>query len=163
MLFTTRNFCPTSNPCSTMAMHPLGLMSTVYPFVRNVFPPSSHSTVNSTREFSRIPARRCSARAFSANVSILATVVSSAQRLSSPTATQRAIPRSSQQTHPVLPSTVSTPLPSVNGTSPPSLPTSNANPPLNPNRRLQVLSSRPERRRSLPSRSGGTEARFHHN
>jgi len=59
-----------------MAMHPFGLTSTVYAFARSVFPPSSHSTVNSTREFSRSPARICSPRAFSANVSILATVVS---------------------------------------------------------------------------------------
>jgi len=59
-----------------MAMHPFGLTSTVYAFARSVFPLSSHSTVNSTREFSRSPARICSPRAFSANVSILATVVS---------------------------------------------------------------------------------------
>ena len=76
MLFTTRNFCPTGNPCSTMAMHPFGLMSTVYPFARSVFPPSSHSTVNSTREFRRSPARICSPRAFSANPSVLTTVLS---------------------------------------------------------------------------------------
>jgi hypothetical protein len=74
--FFTRNFCPTGNPCSTMARHPFGLTSTVYPFAFRIFPPSSHSTVNSTREFSRLPARICFFRDSSANSSVQATVVS---------------------------------------------------------------------------------------
>jgi hypothetical protein len=59
-----------------MARHPFGLTSTVYPFACSVFPPSSHSTVNSTREFSRIPARMCFRRDSSANSSVHATVFS---------------------------------------------------------------------------------------
>src|SRR5882762_5467163 len=74
--FTTRSLCPIVSPCSTMARQPFGLTSTVYPLARSVFPPSSHSTINSTLEFSRSPARLCACCDSSANRSILATVVS---------------------------------------------------------------------------------------
>src|SRR6266404_5888238 len=49
--FTTRSLCPIVSPCSTMARQPFGLTSTVYPFARIVFPPSSHSTINSIHKF----------------------------------------------------------------------------------------------------------------
>src|ERR1700739_2367827 len=95
-----------------MAMHPFGLMSTVYPLACSVCPPSSHSTVNCTREFSRSPDRTCSPRV-SAKPSILATFVSSV----------RGTAQANKHTW-SLSFTVSTPFPTVNGTSATVLPTS---------------------------------------